>query len=155
MQNIDRTRQIHNEGVIKMQIACLLVLLWCMAQDPRACIPLALCWLGGRKETELGKMNGQSYHRPVGWDSLSWGSSKERQWLYGNGRHCKNRQPCTRWTPDFSRISESSWSRGRTNNNSSVPQLYIYFGETDRSETFCKLVKLDIKMYERHCIKIY
>lgn len=64
MQNIDRIRQIHNEGVIKMQIACLLVLLWCMAQDPRACIPLTLCWLGGRKETELGKTNGQSYHRP-------------------------------------------------------------------------------------------
>lgn len=55
-----------------MQIFCPLVLLWCMAQDPRACMPLTVCWLEGRKETELGKMNGQSFHRPAGWDPTSW-----------------------------------------------------------------------------------
>lgn len=42
MQNIDEIRQIHNEEVIKMQIACLLALPWCTAQD-RTSEPAVSC----------------------------------------------------------------------------------------------------------------
>jgi len=63
-----------------------------------------------------------------------------------------NRRPRTHWTPDVPGISE----RPRLQKEARWEQLRArsFLGQQPEVETFCKLLKLDIKVNERHCIKI-
>lgn len=141
MQNIDKIRQIHNEGVIKMQIVCLLVLRWRTAQDPRARIhpspPLTACWLRGGRETELGKTKGLSYRRPAG-GTPHHRAPKERRRPHRNGRHCAGKEqagPHTR-PQIFTGLQKGSGCQGKPNNSSSG---HVFFGTTARNRSFLQV----------------
>lgn len=118
MQNIDKIRQIHNEGVIKMQIACLLVLPWRTARDPRA----------------------RSEPQPPPSPALA--ARGERDGAGGKGRAGLPRT--ARWAPT---------SRGPPEGHGDSGELLgarSSLGEQPERETFDELVKLDIKIHQRH-----
>lgn len=60
---------------------------------------------------ELGKMKGQSYHRPSGWVPTSQGTPKRDSDCMGMRGIviCKEQATPTHWTPDLHRISEKLW----------------------------------------------
>lgn len=115
-----------------MQIACLLVLLWCTAWDPRARIelqPPSDSVLVMRAE---GNGAGES-----GWAELSQaslmgphitGAPKERQRLRGNGRHCPvhgTGGPADTGPQTFPGFHSVPGRRGKPNNSSSGPGLFL------------------------------
>ena len=67
-------------------------------------------------------------------------------------RCIRNRQPCTHWTPDLHGISERPWLQREAQQQQFRATSFL--GEQPEVETFCKVVKLDIKIHERHCINI-